>query len=152
MWAMKLDRINVHYELDIGTKGVESILPDPERTKEAFSRIGYSLEEAIADLVDNSVDAGATDVLVRLLYDRKNIRRVFVVDNGRGMSEETLRRAMQFGSTLRHKRNDLGKYGIGLKSASLSQCDQFSVLRRMGAQASELARQFAEIGDQQPIL
>ncbi len=74
--------------------------------------------------------AGATDVLVRLLYDRKSVRRVCIVDNGCGMREETLRRAMQFGSTLKHKKGDLGKYGIGLKSASLSQCEQFAVVTR----------------------
>ena len=131
-----MDKSEIGYSLQIGTRGAESIPPDPERTKEAFSRIGYSFDEAIADLVDNSIDAGATDVLIRLLYDRKNVKRVFVVDNGNGMREETLRRAMQFGSTLRHKRSDLGKYGIGLKSASLSQCDQFSVVTKAGSETS----------------
>lgn len=122
--------------LKIGTAGVESIPPDPERTKGAFSRIGYSFDEAIADLVDNSVDAGAADVLVRLLYDRKTVRRVYVVDNGHGMRDQTLRSAMQFGSTLKHKKGDLGKYGIGLKSASLSQCEQFAVVTRSGGEVS----------------
>jgi hypothetical protein len=120
----------------IGGAGSESIPPDPERTKGAFSRIGYSFDEAIADLIDNSVDAGATDVLVRLLHDKKSVRRVCIVDNGRGMREETLRRAMQFGSTLKHRQSDLGKYGIGLKSASLSQCEQFAVVTRSGGEVS----------------
>src|SRR4051794_35492511 len=101
---MKVDAARSDYIWKIDTKGVESTPPDPERTKDAFSRIGYSLEEAIADLVDNSIDAGAKDVLVRFLYDRKSIRRVFIVDNGRGMREETLRDAMRFGSTLKHKK------------------------------------------------
>lgn len=134
--AIKVDKSEVGYSVDIGTRGVESIPPDPERTKDAFSRIGYSFEEAISDLVDNSIDAGATDVLIRLLYDRKSIRRVFIVDNGRGMNEETLRSAMRFGSTLKHKKSDLGKYGIGLKSASLSQCEQFAVVTRVGDEIS----------------
>jgi HSP90 family molecular chaperone len=110
--------------------------PNPERTKDAIARIGYSLEESIADLIDNSLDAQATDVLIRFIYDRKNIHRIFVVDNGHGMREETLRRAMQFGSTLRHEKTDLGKYGIGLKSASLSQCNQFSVISRVDKEVS----------------
>ena len=123
-----MEKTDVGYSIDIGTRGVESTPPDPERTKDAFSRIGYSFDEAVADIIDNSIDAEATDILVRLLYDRKSIRRVFIVDNGRGMHEETLRSAMRFGSTLKHKKSDLGKYGIGLKSASLSQCEKFAVI------------------------
>lgn len=134
--ANRVDKSEAGYSIDIGTKGVEATPPDPERTKDAFSRIGYSLDEAVADLVDNSIDAEATDVLVRLLYDRKSIRRVFIVDNGRGMHEETLRSAMRFGSTLKHKKSDLGKYGIGLKSASLSQCEKFAVITRTGGEVS----------------
>ena len=124
------------YTLEIATKGTESTPPDPERTKDAFSRIGYSLEEAIADLIDNSIDAGARDVLIRLVYDRKGIQRIFIVDNGRGMSEEVLRKAMRFGSTLKHEQTDLGKYGIGLKAASLSQCEQFAVITRANGRVS----------------
>jgi len=120
------------YEFKIATRGVELTPPNPERTKDAFARIGYSLEESVADLIDNSLDAGATDVLIRFIYDRKNVHRIFIVDNGRGMREERLRRAMQFGSTLEHEKTDLGKYGIGLKSASLSQCKQFAVISRVG--------------------
>ena len=131
-----MDLARTDYDSRIVSNGVESTPPDPRRTKDAFSRIGYSLEEAVADLVDNSIDARATDVLVRFLYDRKSIRRVFIVDNGRGMREETLRDAMRFGSTLKHKKSDLGKYGIGLKSASLSQCEQFAVVTRAGSEIS----------------
>lgn len=131
-----MDSLDSDYTLQIQTSGVESNPPNPERTKDAFSRIGYSLEEAVADLIDNSIDAGAADVLVRLVYDRKNIHRIFIVDNGHGMKEDILRQAMKFGSTLKHDKTDLGKYGIGLKAASLSQCEQFAVITRSGSELS----------------
>ena len=90
-----MDNLVLDYTAQPATSDKETIKPDPERVKDAFSRIGYSLAESIADLIDNSIDAKATDVLVRFLYDRNAVRRVFVVDNGRGMSEDVLRRAMR---------------------------------------------------------
>lgn len=131
-----MESLTSGFTIAIKTKAVESIPPNPERTKDAFSRIGYSLEESIADLIDNSIDAGASDVLIRLVYDRKRLQRIFVVDNGRGMREVELRHAMQFGSTMKHKKGDLGKYGIGLKAASLSQCEQFAVITRSRGELS----------------
>jgi hypothetical protein len=112
----------------IPTSGTEVIPANPAQTKMAFARVGYSLEPAIADLIDNSIDAAAKDVLIRFVYDRKGVQRVFIVDNGNGMSELTLSKAMAFGSELPHKQKDLGKYGIGLKAASFSQCKAFSVI------------------------
>ena len=118
------------YQAIIKITGRDNIPPNPERTKEAFARVGYQLGEAIADLIDNSIDAGAQDVLVRFLYGAKGIRRIFIADNGKGMSDTKLRDAMRFGSTITHSDRDLGKYGIGLKSASLSHCRTFSVITR----------------------
>lgn len=117
-----------NYLAEIPTVGTVEIPANPAGTKMAFARVGYSLEPAIADLIDNSIDAQASDVLVRLVYDRKGVHRVFIVDNGRGMSETLLTQAMQFGAELPHQPKDLGKYGIGLKAASLSQCKVFSVI------------------------
>jgi hypothetical protein len=131
-----MDSLVSDYTLQPTISDRETISPDPERVKDAFARIGYSLAESIADLIDNSIDAKATDVLVRFLYDRGAVRRVFVVDNGHGMKEEVLRRAMRFGSTLKHEKSDLGKYGIGFKSASLNQCEQFSVISRSYGETS----------------
>lgn len=124
------------YLASIPTSGTEKTPPNPARTKMAFARVGYSLAEAIADLIDNSIDAEASAVLVRLLYDRNGVHRVFIADNGNGMSEATLSKAMQFGSTLRHHAKDLGQYGIGLKAASFSQAGTFSVVTNNGAEIS----------------
>jgi hypothetical protein len=114
------------------SSGTEKTPPDPSRTKMAFARVGYALPQAIADLIDNSIDAEAKTVLIRFLYDRKGVHRVFIVDDGKGMSEPVLSQAMRFGSTLPHRPEDLGQYGIGLKAASFSQCNTLSVITNSG--------------------
>lgn len=128
-WGTKIRMSLVpDYLSPIETSGTEKTPPNPARTKMAFARVGYSLVEAIADLIDNSVDAKAGTVLVRFLYDKKGVQRIFIADDGKGMSEDVLSHAMQFGSTLPHRAKDLGQYGIGLKAASFSQCSTFSVI------------------------
>lgn len=116
--------------LGLEVEGTKTILPDAEGVFDAIARIGYEFEHAIADLVDNSVDAGATEVLIRFFYDRKSVYSVAVIDNGRGMGEEHIDHAMAFGARTRRAEIDLGKYGMGLKSASFSQCDVLTVVSR----------------------
>lgn len=122
--------------MPLNVTGTEKTPPNPKRTKDAFGRIGYTLSEAIADLLDNSIDAKARRVLVRFVYDRDEVRAVYIADDGHGMSPSTLSEAMQFGSHLKHSDGDLGKYGMGLKSASFSQCKTLTVLTRKSGEVS----------------
>ena len=122
--------------------GQEVTEPDPTGTAEAFSQSGYRIELAVADLIDNSVDAKARNVLVRFVTDGQAIQRIVVADDGRGMNEKELRRAMQYGARIERHTGDLGKYGVGMKSASLSQCRSLSVLTRSAGIAS--ARRWTE--------
>jgi len=116
--------------------GEEITEPDPSGTAEALSQSGYRFELAIADLIDNSVDAVAPNVLIRFVTDQVSIQRIVVADDGSGMSEAVLRRAMQYGARIERHAGELGKYGVGMKSASLSQCRSLSVLsRRAGISA-----------------
>jgi hypothetical protein len=104
--------------------------PDAEGLITAISRMGYAIEEAFADLIDNSIDAAASAVLVRFIRDDSAVKRIVVADNGHGMSEQVLARAMKFGAKTAHAVSDLGRYGMGLKSASFSQARSLSVLSR----------------------
>lgn len=92
--------------------------------------MGYTLESAVADVVDNSISAGATKVSIRY-KGALDSSWLAICDNGSGMSQEELLSAMQFGSrTLEAERNgncDLGRFGLGLKVASLSQCRKLTV-------------------------
>lgn len=98
---------------------------------ESTRAIGYSLETAIADIVDNSIAAGASNVSIEFFpVDREYIS---ILDNGTGMDGEQLTTAMQYGSkdpTEIRKTTDLGRFGLGLKTASLSQCRILTVISK----------------------
>lgn len=112
----------------------KTILPDAAGVFDAIARIGYEFEQAIADLVDNSIDADATEVLIRFFYDSRSVYSVAVIDNGHGMDGERADQAMAFGARTGKTDDDLGKYGMGLKSASFSQCRVLTVLSRKDGQ------------------
>ena len=110
----------------------EHLPPDDEKAGDIFSRLGYRIADAIADLVDNSVDANASKVHIRFVRSTEGIHSLIIADNGEGMDEDQLREAMRFGSRGTKHSGQLGKYGIGLKSASLSQAEKVTVLTRRG--------------------
>lgn len=108
---------------------VESI-PDAVRVTEGLRRTGYTPETAIADLIDNSIAADSTEIGVRLSRGFDNTYTVWIGDNGCGMDENTLIRAMQYGSSKELARNKLSVYGLGMKMASTSFSSRFTVVTR----------------------
>lgn len=108
----------------------EPLPPDEAKAADIFARIGYTIEDALADLVDNSIDAKAKNVLIRFVRSSTGIHSILIADDGKGMDDKTLREAMRFGSRTTKGKVELGKYGIGLKSASLSQAQTVTVLSR----------------------
>ncbi|WP_159460093.1 ATP-binding protein [Tistlia consotensis] len=95
--------------------------------------LGYSVEAALADLLDNSIAASADTVSVEFAAHPEPY--VAVVDNGEGMEEQALIEAMRFGSRdprEARKGKDLGRFGLGLKTASLSQCRSLTVISLRG--------------------
>jgi len=92
--------------------------------------IGYTLETALADIIDNSVTAGASTI--KLFADSATFR-IGVMDDGEGMTESDLIEAMRPGSRSpldARTTSDLGRFGLGLKTASFSQCRKLSVVTR----------------------
>ncbi|MGK2955394.1 MAG: ATP-binding protein [Solirubrobacterales bacterium] len=118
--------------IGLPASGEKQILPDSEGVFDAIARIGYEFEHAVADLVDNSIDAGASWVMVRFVHDGKAIKSVMVLDDGSGMSDADLDQAMTFGARTGRDETHLGKYGMGLKSASFSQCQVLTVVTKKG--------------------
>ncbi|MBY0577791.1 MAG: ATP-binding protein [Burkholderiales bacterium] len=93
--------------------------------------IGYSVETAIADLIDNSISASASKIHVE--YDASQDPFVAILDNGKGMSPDELTNAMRLGSSnpnAQRAHHDLGRFGLGLKTASMSQCRRVTVLSK----------------------
>jgi hypothetical protein len=107
--------------------------PNPEFLIKSIAEQGYSLETALADLMDNSISANAERIEVLTRIDNEPFM-LFLSDNGNGMELETLKKNMQFPSQspeeLRSS-NDLGRFGLGLKTASFSQTRCFTVLSRL---------------------
>jgi hypothetical protein len=99
---------------------------------ESMRAYGYSVPAAIADLVDNSIAANAKNLWLQFHWSGAG-SWISVTDDGVGMSEEKLKDAMRLGSTSPlHVRDpkDLGRFGLGLKTASLSQCRRLTVASR----------------------
>ena len=106
--------------------------PNPEFLIKSISEQGYSLETALSDLIDNSISAEADEVeiLTEHSYSQTSI---FITDNGRGMTNKELSENMHFPSRdMESTRNinDLGRFGLGMKTASFSQTRRFTVLSR----------------------
>ena len=104
--------------------------PSASSLSESMRDLGYSLETAIADLIDNSISARANSI--EILCDlSQSDPAVAILDNGRGMTSDELFAAMRHGSTSpKHPREpaDLGRFGLGLKTASFSQCRRLTVI------------------------
>ena len=109
----------------------EECVPFAPALIESMRSLGYSFPAAIADLIDNSISAHATDIEI---YSDPGIDPFLViVDNGHGMDSEKIYEAMRYGSTNpleERSEDDLGRFGLGLKSASLSQCRSLVVVSK----------------------
>ena len=105
---------------------------------EALRGLGYSTAAALADIIDNSISAGATEVHVDFAWAGAD-SRISAFDDGRGMSDAELESAMTLGDKSpldeRHP-GDLGRFGMGLKTASFSQCRRLTVATVKGGERS----------------
>lgn len=111
----------------------EILQPQAAALSQSMRDLGYSLEAAIADLIDNSISAGATLVRIFPQTDDDENPVVAIADNGSGMTRAELFEAMRPGTkNPREQRNesDLGRFGMGLKTASFSQCRRLTVITR----------------------
>ena len=104
--------------------------PDPEGTFEILGRTGHSLHSAVADLIDNSISANATEIHIAFPDPNINGYWMCIRDNGTGMTAEKLQLAMKVGKRKEYESNDLGKFGYGLKGASWSQADCLTVVTK----------------------
>ena len=116
----------------------EELPPDAERVVEGLRDTGYEFTTAVADLVDNSIAAGATKVEILLKMDFNGDVLVLVGDNGHGMDRADLLNAMRYGSKRRADPSSLGKFGLGLKTASTAFCRSLSVISRPSSKAAPI--------------
>ena len=106
-----------------------TVMPSAARLTSSLRDIGYGFGSALADLVDNSIAAGADKIDVEVCFHGEG-SYVLVADNGAGMTANSLIEAMRFGTRRDYKSGELGRYGLGLKTASLSQARRLWVISR----------------------
>jgi len=104
--------------------------PDPAGLFDILARAGHRLTSAVADLVDNSISAGATEIEINFPNPNAGGRWLSIRDNGHGMTPDELRQAMRVGNRRAYGGADLGKFGYGLKGASWSQADCLTVVSK----------------------
>jgi hypothetical protein len=108
---------------------LSSAAPSAARLTSSLRDIGYDFVSAVADLIDNSISAGATDVAVEIEFAGPD-SAVYIADNGWGLNARGMTEALRFGSRRAYGFGDLGRYGLGLKTASLSQARCVTVISR----------------------
>ena len=107
-------------------------IPEASSMIETFRAIGYSIEAAVADIIDNSISAGAKNIWINFEWLGSETW-LSVKDDGSGMNNDELVQAMRPGSKNPlddRDGKDLGRFGLGLKTASFSQCRKLSVLSK----------------------
>lgn len=137
----------IHYGVSVMTNaensnetnaGFVDLSPSPSSLIESLRDIGYSLETAVADVIDNSITALSTSIDVRFSWN-DSTPWLAIIDDGHGMNGAELISAMRFGSMsplLTRSKNDLGRFGLGLKTASFSQCRCLTVLSKKQGEIS----------------
>jgi len=125
----------VSADYDIASPGAAELF-------ESLRAFGYDLPTALADIIDNSISAEAKNIWIDMKWDGQG-SRVLIRDDGKGMTEDELRQAMKPGSLsplADRAANDLGRFGLGMKTASISQCRCLTVLSKTKAESPALRR------------
>jgi hypothetical protein len=113
---------------DVPVTSTVTLQPDP-RLLRSMGR-NHDLPSALADLVDNSIDAMATHVRIRFVRRGNRLIRLYVTDDGDGISDAAINTAMTIGGVREYKAGELGHFGIGLKAASFGHADELTVLSK----------------------
>ncbi len=126
--------------MEIKADNTINVPPKAAALSESMRGLGYSLETAVADIVDNSIAAGAKKIVIAVRPAAGNLpARVEIADDGCGMTRAELIEAMSLGSMSPEQKRrtaDLGRFGLGLKTASFSQARRLSVTSRKNGECS----------------
>lgn len=109
-------------------------IPKADHLMGSMRSMGYTFESAVADIIDNSISAECREIKLQFPKEALNCY-VSILDNGYGMTSKELFNAMRYGSSASEDNrsiDDLGRFGLGLKSASLSQCRKLTVISKQG--------------------
>lgn len=117
---------------DYSNTNTIEVVPEASSMIESFRSVGYNLETAIADIIDNSISADARNIYLDSTWIGSD-SYISILDDGNGMNREQLIDAMRPGSKnplAERSSKDLGRFGLGLKTASFSQCRRITVISK----------------------
>ena len=104
--------------------------PEPRGQYELYKGLGYSIEEAISDLLDNSFDAYSSKAELSFIRTDNTLDAIEIIDNGEGITSDYIETAMQITYASNKNDSSLGKFGLGMKTASFSLADRLTVVSR----------------------
>lgn len=124
-------------------------IPSPDILMNSLRSIGYSFKTALADIIDNSISADAKNIWIDFpSYNSDNLY-ITILDDAVGMDDAALFNAMKYGSARdEYGEKDLGRFGVGLKSASLSQCRVLTVMSKFNGEIRAYRWDLDEIVDE----
>ena len=127
--------------LPASTNNLSSLVnhPDAARLITGLRDTGYDFYTASADIIDNSIAANASNIKIDVLLLDDGRKFVYFGDDGDGMTDKQLWEAMRYGAPKRVSAKSLGKFGLGLKTASSACCKKFAVISRPDA-STEIAK------------
>ncbi len=107
-------------------------IPNASKTFKALRSLGYDINSSIADIIDNAITekVGADNVSVLFNLNKDYEITARIIDNGTGMTSDQLREAMRIGADSAYEAGSLGKFGMGMKTASLAHCNILTVISK----------------------
>jgi hypothetical protein len=132
-------------KVGMGKKNHE-LIPSARRLISSLRDMGYDFPAAVADIVDNSIEAGAVRISIDMLNDGDD-SCVRICDDGKGMKPAQVREALRYGSSSEYdEKKSLGKFGLGLKTASMSQCQHLLVASRTNPDQPQICAYAWDLG------
>lgn len=108
--------------------------PDAKRLIFGLRDTGYNVKTAAADIIDNAIAANADKIHVEITLQEDGRKLIYFGDNGEGMDNDGVKKALRYGAPERDNPESLGKFGLGLKTASSSVCKKYSVISRKSSE------------------
>lgn len=134
---------DIYFHEELKVESYKTLDPTPD-ILEALQQ-NYGIDASVADLLDNSIDAHAKRILIRFVKREGKLVSLGVADDGDGMNESRIDEAMQFANRRKYNEGDLGMFGVGLKTASLSHASSVTVLSHAKG-SHPVGRRWSEAG------
>lgn len=124
------DDLKKHQASELKSSGSSQLLPNAYGVLRGFKAIGYSLPEALSDLIDNSIDANAKNVVIQFGRTTDELKFIQIIDDGDGITPDHIDNAMGWGYESKKTDSSLGCFGLGMKTASFAIADSLTVFSR----------------------